>query len=177
MGNVNEYGNALFLLAKEENEIDRVGDDLKIVKAALAENAEYAKLLDTPAIQKAEKLALIDEAFGKLHYCVVNLLKILCERHAVYSFDEVISTYSKLYDEHNGIERVTAVTAVPMTEAQISKITEKLANMTGKKIVLKNIIEPEILGGVKLRYSGIQLDGSVKSRLDTFAESLKNINL
>ena len=50
----------------------------------------------------------------------------------------------------------------------------KLSAMTGKKIILKNTISPEILGGVKLRYSGIQLDGSVKTRLDKFEASLKN---
>ena len=49
--------------------------------------------------------------------------------------------------------------------------------MTGKKIILKNTVKPEILGGVMLRYSGIQLDGSVKARLDGFAKSLKNLNL
>ena len=49
--------------------------------------------------------------------------------------------------------------------------------MTGKKIILKNTVKPEILGGVMLRYSGIQLDGSVKSRLDAFERSLKNLNL
>ena len=49
--------------------------------------------------------------------------------------------------------------------------------MTGKKIILTNTVKPEILGGVMLRYSGIQLDGSVKSRLDAFSRSLKNLNL
>jgi F-type H+-transporting ATPase subunit delta len=51
---------------------------------------------------------------------------------------------------------------------------EKLAKMTGKTIIIKNTVDKSILGGVKLRYSGIQLDGSVKTRLDTFEKSLKN---
>ena len=42
------------------------------------------------------------------------------------------------------------------------------------RIIVKNTVSPEILGGVKLRYSGIQLDGSVKTRLDKFEASLKN---
>ena len=54
-----------------------------------------------------------------------------------------------------------------------SEITE-LSAMTGKKIIIKNTVCPEILGGVKLRYSGTQLDGSVKTRLDSFEKSLKN---
>ena len=102
---------------------------------------------------------------------------MLCERHKVYSFGDVKATFSAMYDEHNGIEQVEAVTAVSLTDAQKEKIASKLHTMTGKTIVLKNTVKPEILGGVMLRYSGIQLDGSVKSRLDAFAESLKNLNL
>ena len=61
--------------------------------------------------------------------------------------------------------------------AQIKAMTAKLISLTGKKIVLKNTVDPGILGGVKLRYSGIQLDGSVKTRLDGFEKSLKSVVL
>ena len=173
----NEYGNALFLLAKEENAQDAVKDDLDVALLALKNNPDYGKLLDTPALNKAEKLELIDKAFAPIHYSVTNLIKILCERHLVYSFSDVCSTYADMYDEYNGIERVEAVTAVKLTESQVERIKEKLHLMIGKTIVLKNTVDPEILGGVMLRYSGVQLDGSVKSRLDAFARSLKNLNL
>ncbi len=177
MAGRNEYGNALFLLAKEESVQDIVKDDLSTANLALKNNPDYIKLLDTPALSKSEKLALIDKAFSSLHYSVVNLLKMLCEKHLVYSLCDVTATYLALYDDYNGIEHVEAVTAIPLSEAQIDKICNKLHGMTGKKIVLKNTVKPEILGGVMLRYSGIQLDGSVKSRLDAFADSLKNLNL
>ena len=173
----NEYGNALFLLAKEEDTVENVKNDLEAAYLALKNNPDYIRLLDTPALVKAERLGLIDKAFSSLHYSVINLMKILCERHLVYSFDEVMRTYSELYDVYNGIERVEAVTAIALTDNQAKAISQKLSSMTGKRIVLKNTVSPEILGGVVLRYSGIQLDGSVKSRLDDFAKSLKNINL
>ena len=95
----------------------------------------------------------------------------------VHSFKDLASAYSLLYDEYSGIERAEAVTAVPLTDAQKNAISQKLAEMTGKKIILKNTVNPEILGGVMLRYSGVQLDGSVKSRLESFSQSLKNLNL
>ena len=171
----NEYGNALVMLAKDEDSIESVLSDSKIAAAILEDNSEYIKLLDTPAVSNEEKIRLIDEAFGTLGYSVINLLKILAQKKAVYKFREVFAAFFKAYDEEMGIERVEAVTAVPMSEEQIKKMSDKLAAVTCKKIIIKNTVSPEILGGVKLRYSGIQLDGSVKSRLDAFAENLKNI--
>ncbi len=171
----NEYGYALFLLAKEEGTLDTTLCDVRVADELLRKNETYVKLLDTPALAKDEKTALIDGAFGTLSFGVVNLLKILCERRAVHTFDEVFGTYFSAYDAEMGIERVEAVTAVEMTSEQLSRLTKKLESLTGKTIVIKNTVSPEILGGVKLRYSGIQIDGSVKSRLDSFSENLKNI--
>ena len=83
--------------------------------------------------------------------------------------------YLSEYDKARGIERVEAVTAVAMTEAQLAALRAKLTALTGKTVVIRNTTDPTILGGMKLRYSGLQLDGSVRSRLDAFERSLKEI--
>ena len=172
-----EYGRALFLLTEELGTTEAVKGDLSVLCELLKSNPRYVKLLDTPALSKNEKLKLIDSAFRALDKNLVNLVKIMCEGHSVYLFPKVFSAYSEEYDKARGIERVECITAVVMTEAQVKAMTAKLISLTGKKIVLKNTVDPGILGGVKLRYSGIQLDGSVKTRLDGFENSLKSVVL
>ena len=177
MAGKNEYASAIFALALEEDAAERVKSDLELVVLLLKENPGYAKLLDTPALSKNERLALIDEAFSSLDDYVKNLIKILSEKHLSYTIVEVSNAYGELYDKHYGIESVEAVTAVEMTDAQKEALTQKLSKMTGKKITIRNTVDKGILGGVILRYSTVQLDGSVKSRLDAFSEKLKNLNL
>ena len=177
MAGKNEYASAIFALALEEGTLEEVKSDLQSIALSFKKNPDYIKLLDTPALSKDERLSLIDEALSSLSYSVRNLVKILCEKHLVYTVGELADSFIALYDAHNGIERVEAISAVPLTENQAEALVEKLSNMTGKKIILTNSVKPEILGGVILRYSGIQLDGSVKSRLDAFSENLKNLNL
>ena len=169
-----EYGKALFMLTEERKTTDTALADVLAADTIFKENPEYVKLLDTPAIQKAEKLALCEEAFSTFDEDVKNLIKILCERHSVHEFSDVKRTFSSLYDESRGIVHVDAITAVKMTDSQIERLREKLAAETGKTIIINNTIAPEILGGVKLRYLGRQLDGSVKTRLDNIENSLKN---
>jgi ATP synthase F1 delta subunit len=170
----NEYAKALFLLSEEDGNSDAMLSDVKLTSRILSENPDYVRLLDTPAVSKSEKLVLIDEAFSSLIPNLKNLLKILSEKHITFSFSEIAKSFEELYNESRGIEYVEAVTAVAMSAKQTEKMKEKLAKMTGKTIIIKNTVDKSILGGVKLRYSGIQLDGSVKTRLDTFEKSLKN---
>jgi F-type H+-transporting ATPase subunit delta len=61
-----------------------------------------------------------------------------------------------------------------MTESQIAALTAKLTALTGKTVIIRNTTDPSILGGVKLRYMGVQLDGSLKTRLTALEKSLRS---
>ncbi len=169
-----EYARALFELSEESNSTDTVLSDIKVLTELFGSEPDYVKLLGTPAISKAERLALIDEAFSSIDENLKNLIKILSEKRLVSEFSDIAASFSVLYDASRGIEHVEAVTAVPMSEEQISRLSEKLSQITGKKAIVRNTVSPEILGGVKLRYGGKQLDGSIKTRLDKIEQSLKN---
>ncbi len=175
MTDAREYGKALFLVAEEDGAAARIADDLKTVRSAFDAAPDYTKLLDTPALPKEERLGLIDRAFSAMDGRLVNLIKILAEKRLTYLYAKVFDEYLALYDDARGIVRVEAVTAIPLTDAQRLALEKKLSLMTGKTAALGNTVDPSILGGVKLRYQGIQLDGSVKTRLDKFEAALKNI--
>ena len=169
------YGDALFMLADELNQADEMKDDLSTLCKTISENPDYLKLLDTPALSREERVKLADEAFDGLNKKLVNLVKILIERSVAYLIFKIRDAYMSAYDISRGIERVEAITVLPLTDIQLSKLQNKLANITGKQIIIKNTIDSSILGGMKLRYLGIQIDGSVKTKLDNFEQSLKDI--
>lgn len=169
-----EYGRALFLITEEDRLSDKVLADVKTAERILADNPEYIKLLNSPALPKEERVMLADKAFTALEVSLLNLIKILIEKRELHLFSKVAKEYSTLYDESRGILRVEAVTAIPLTDGQRSAMTDRLSKSLGKTVVLRNTVDPSTLGGVKIRYSGVQLDGSVKTRLDKFEEALKN---
>ena len=170
-----EYGKALFLLSEEEGTTELALGDIRLVKEAMSKHPTYETLLDTPALPVETKLGLIDEAFATINANVKNLLKILCEKHATHDMPKVASVFEALYDEARGNLRVEAITAIPMTKKQLSAMQNKLELQTGKHIFIENIVDASILGGVTLRYGGVQIDGSVKARLESLEKSLKGL--
>ena len=173
MTDLYEYGRALFLVTEECGKSDEALSDLKTVREALKLSPEYPALLDTPALSKEKRVSLIDEAFSGIEENLKNLMMLLAEKRLVFGFDKVVDAFSKEYDNSRGIIRVEAVTAVLMTEKQRAALTAALTAKLSGRIILTNTVDPSTLGGVKLRYSGKQLDGTVKTRLDGFAETLK----
>ncbi len=173
--NAKNYGDALFMLAKELDEIEIVKSDFDALCVVMEQNSDYLKLLDTPSLSREERVKLVDTAFGSLNKNLVNMVKILTERRLVYLIHKIREAYILAYDEHFGIERVEAISAIPLSDNQINKLKIKLEKVTGKQIVVTNTIDSSILGGMKLRYLGIQVDGSIKTKLDNFEKSLKDL--
>ena len=99
-------------------------------------------------------------------------MKILAEKREAHSLIKVLEAYLSVYDEARGIERVEVISARPITDEQSARLKARLEAKTGKTIIVINTVDPSILGGIKLRYMGVQLDGSLKTRLDGFERAL-----
>ena len=168
------YAEALFSLSEEMGNSDKVLSDLAVTAQILRTYPEYVKLMDTPAISVPEKISLANTAFSSVEETVANIVKILAEKHSVYLFAEIAREYSALYNDARGICNAEIISAVELTDSQTQKLKEKLETMTGKTIVIKNTVDKSVLGGIKLRYLGRELDGTLKARLSSIEKSLKN---
>lgn len=169
-----DYGKALFELAAEAGASERISGELKTVTAALKGNPAYVTLLDTPAVSTEEKLSLLKEAFGAADQILLNFLCILCEKRAMHLFPACARAYEKQYDEARNILRATAITALPMNKRQQKDLREKLEKLTGKTVLLENQTDVTLIGGITLRYGGVQLDDSIRHRLDVLHRSLSD---
>jgi F-type H+-transporting ATPase subunit delta len=174
MSGAKDYAEALFSLAEELSITERVLADTEVCCAVFEKNPTYASLADTPAMGISEKLSLIDEAFSSVDENVKNLIKILSERHSVHEFVKIAKELRKIYDEDRGIMRAEVISARPISARQLDTLKQKLGALTGKTVVLKSTIDTSILGGIKLRYMGKQLDASLRSRLDAIERGLKD---
>lgn len=168
-----EYGGALYELAAEEKCEDQVLEGLQLTQRLFRENPDYSKLLLQPSIRKEDRLALLDQALGgNVQPYVLNFLKILCERRALSDLDGCVAEFCARLYEARGILPVTAISAVPLTEQQTQALKEKLAQVTGKSILIENKVDETLVGGIKVEYEGKELDGSVAGRFEALRQML-----
>ena len=169
------YGEALFSLAEELGETEQVKSDIQTLLAVIDASPEYLKMLDSPALSREERLALIDGSLASLNKSLVNTAKLLTERRLAHTVPKVLEHFVKAYERSRGIERVEVISAIPLSESQTAKLKAKLEGITKKQIIITGTHDPALLGGMKLRYMGLELDGSVKTKLDRFEKSLSEL--
>lgn len=174
IGTGKEYAAALFSLTEELGTTESALSDTRAVCEVLKQNPEYVKLLDTPALAAAEKLALISEALGSVDESLKNLVMMLCEKHSVYVFPKIAKEYELCYNEARGILTAEVISVEPLSPSAKERLIARLTEITGKKILLTERLDKSLLGGLVVRYGARQLDGSLKTRLSAIEKSLKS---
>lgn len=162
----NNYAEALFMLAREENKIDEFYESLKTVKGVFDECPEYLQFLSTPSIPKSERTDALSQAFsGKINEHILSFLQLLCEHGKAESFDECVVEYERLREWASGEAVAVVRTAVELSDSQKQGIIESLQKRTGKRVTLKTVIDKSLLGGIAVEIDGEILDGSLKLNL------------
>ncbi len=169
------YAQALYELARDKGLDESILSEMNALEESFDQNPEYIRLLRSASLPKEERCQVLDQGFrGKIQPYLLNFLKILVEKDHIHLFHDCSRAYTRMYQRDHNILGVTAYTAVALSEAQEAALIKKLSGITGKTILLRNQIDPEILGGVKLSYDGKCLDDTVSHRLDKVRDLLKN---
>lgn len=130
--------------------------------------------MDTPAVAGPEKHALLLQAFSGASQELRNFLCLLCDRRALWQLPACLTAYEAAYDEAHGILRATAITARSHAAAAARGPCGGRLRVAdpARPVSLTCRTDPTLLGGITLRYGGIQLDDSIRSRLERLRRSL-----
>ena len=169
------YGQALYDLARDEGLSGPMLEELESLCEIFAQESGYLRLLDSPALPKQERRAIVDRALrGRVEPYVLNFIKLLSEKGYARQFPDCVKVFRERYYADNGIVSVTAVTAVALTDEQCRRLTEKLEQITGKTVKLQCRVDPKTLGGVRLDYDGKRVEDTVAGRLDAIRSMLRS---
>lgn len=167
------YAEALFEVASEDGIDGLILDQYAQVRALFDENPDYIKLIYAPNIPKGERTALLDEAFsGRIHPFLLSFLKLLCENGYIYEYGYCEACYRKEYNKAHGIISGVAVSAVPLRTEQMKKLRARLCELSGKTVDLVNRVDPSVIGGIRLEYEGVELDGTLRQRFAGIEKTL-----
>ena len=167
------YADALFELCVEENTLEETFEELKALRAIFDDNPELPQLLSSPSMGESDKHAVIDNIFkGRVMDTTFNFLCVLADHGRVRFFDKIEEVFHGLYNDKKGILEVEVVTSEPLGSALEQKLKAKLENKSGKSVVIKKKVDKSIIGGIIIRYSDSEIDGSLRKRLDDLRKSI-----
>jgi F-type H+-transporting ATPase subunit delta len=160
------YARSLFEVAREQNKLDVVREQLGQFADALNDNRELQVFFFSPYFSTAEKQDGLDRAVSDGEPILVNFLKLLIENHRSPVIFRVRRVVDELWQEENKLLPVQVTSAVGPDQATVRQIGDRIAEQTGRRVELSASVEPDILGGLVVRVGNSILDASIRNRLE-----------
>ena len=161
------YARSLMQLAREKGVMEAVREDMLLVAPTCAENIDLRIMLRSPVIKADMKNKVLGRVFGgNIGHMTERFIAILVRKGREGILPQIAEGFQNVYRMEHDILMAEVRSAVPLGDearAQVKKMAEE--RHPGKSILLKESVDPSLIGGVVVRIGDEQVDASVSRRL------------
>ena len=168
------YAKAILETAQGTATAAQVAEDMALIGNTIAKNKELADFIIDPTVKAEVKEGALKEIFAGTQNVTQGLFHLLHENKRFNILPHIAAQYKVLYDIANGVEVATVTTAIAMDAELEAQVLAKIKEFSDKKITLKNIVDPAIIGGFIIRIGDKQYNASIANRLVTLKRELSN---
>jgi F-type H+-transporting ATPase subunit delta len=171
------YAKSIVDLAIEQNQLDVVYNDMKLLKAIFRSNPDFGALFASPVIKADKKIKIVAAVIGKnVGTLTIAFINLLINKGREANLPEITDTFIDQYNEIKGIRKVKLTTATPVSDALQKSIVDKVKGGAGiNSVELETEVKNELIGGFILETGGRMIDVSVLRDLeDVKREFLEN---
>ena len=166
------YASGLYSIALEEKSVNSWQEEVRLVNKVLLENKDYLDVLSSAFLSLKDKEEMLDESFKGVNKNIVNLIKLLIKNHRERYILDTLKAFNSLCNANRGVKEGLIYSTEKLDETTLNKITKKISEVEGMETELYNIIDPTLIGGVRVVIDGHIYDGSIKAHLSKLKNSL-----
>jgi F-type H+-transporting ATPase subunit delta len=146
---------------------------MKLMENTIGGSRDLVLFLRSPIISKSQKLNVLQEVFaGKISDTTKAFIDILVRKGRESDIVSVGTAFRKLYNEHSGIVVIDVTTTAALGSEQREKLASSLESRTGKKVELREHIDPSVRGGIRARIDDTVIDGTIQYKLEQLRNTL-----
>jgi F-type H+-transporting ATPase subunit delta len=161
------YAEAIVGVASAEGVLDHVSDELFRFARAMEDHPELRDRLTDASIAISDKLGIVTELLtNRAHPQTLAGLVYVIQAGRARLLPEIAGEVVERSAQARDRAVAEVRTAVPLDHDRTSRLALAIEHATGKKIDMKVVVDPDLLGGVVVRVGDMVIDGSVARRLD-----------
>lgn len=166
------YGLALYSLALEENKIDSWQKDIKTLKSIFEENTDFIMILGSSFISLEERLEIVEKTLVGVDKNIIGLIDVIMENNRTDLILDVFESFNSYCNQYRGVSEGLIYSTLKLDQTVIDQIEKKISKIENNKVELKNVIDPSLIGGVKVVIKDRIYDGSIKHNIEMMKKDL-----
>ena len=159
------YSKALFEAALEKNLIDKINNDMILI-SEVCKTPETREFLENPVIVPSKKSEIFHKMLeGNVQDLTMSMIDLAVKQGRESFLPGIARVFIHKSMKHQGITEAVLTTAVPVDVSVRNQIVSLVSDVFSTKVDLKEIVDPEIVGGFILRIDDNYIDASIKNKL------------
>ncbi|XP_010547256.1 PREDICTED: ATP synthase subunit O, mitochondrial-like [Tarenaya hassleriana] len=167
-GESGKYATSLYLAAVKTNVLDKVESELRAVVAATKSSPTFGQFTKDLSVPRDTRVKAIFDICEQAKFTEItrNFLAILAESGRLKNIQSILGRFFELTEAHRGDVNVLVTTVMALPPAEEKELKETLQDVIGqgKKVTIKQKIDPSIYGGLIVEFNQKVLDMSIKTR-------------
>ncbi|BDI08017.1 F0F1 ATP synthase subunit delta [Sphaerotilus microaerophilus] len=165
------YAEALYQVAQKAD-VASWGRQIQAL-AEVASNADLRQFADSPKISATQVYDVIASAVKMpLDAGVQNFLRTVIENGRLAALPAVAEQFQALANAASGVSDATIYSAFAIEPTQLADVVVSLERRFGRKLTAQVVLEPELIGGIRVVVGDEVLDTSVRARLERMKVAL-----
>jgi F-type H+-transporting ATPase subunit delta len=164
---INAYVTAMYEIAAANDAVSVVEDELFRLARAYESNDQLRGALGDASLPAERRQRIVEQLLGgKAHNVTVQLASMLVGTGHAALLPQVADALVKRASSEQQLEVAEVRSAIALSDAQQTRIAEALSKATGKKLNLKVVVDPSVIGGIVATVGDEVIDDTVRTRLD-----------
>jgi len=168
------YTRALFQLARDGGREEAVGVEIEQFHSDYS-RSDLQQVLNNPAFPADTRKQILNQVAQSegLSSLTLRFLSLLLERERLSHLPGIVSCYRRMLNETKGRVDAKVVSATALEPAMVERVRAELRAISGKAVILQEVVDAELLGGLQVELEGKIYDGSVRTQLEKMKQRIE----
>jgi F-type H+-transporting ATPase subunit delta len=173
-----KYAVALLQVAQDQKTVDAISTEMQTIQKAVEANTTLKSTLEHPRVKAGEKLDALRRVLKeKLSGTMENFLMLLILKKRIKHLHAVAEHFERLCYEMKGKAIARVLSASPLSASQKESLVQKLSQMFGTAVELREEVKPGLIGGIMIYLGDQRMDGSVLGQLERMKQRLVKVDI
>ncbi|WP_372833547.1 F0F1 ATP synthase subunit delta [Puniceibacterium confluentis] len=176
-GIASRYAKAVFEIAQENQDLDKLESNLGDLSTALSESADLRDLIHSPVYSRetqGKAITAIAQKMGLIP-AMQNVLSLMASKRRLFVVPAMIAQLRERIAEHKGEITADVTSATKLTDAQRTKLSETLKAQVGREVLINATVDESLIGGLVVKVGSKMIDTSIRSKLNSLQNIMKEV--
>ena len=168
-----KYSEALFLVGKDKNSLDKYQNEVLDLSEVFKMNKDIMTSLCHPQLPLQSKMQIVNDLFSsKVSKEVVALLYVVLRKSRQEFLLEIFDAFVERCKEKRNVSTAVITSSEEIDDKYIEMIKKELEKKTNKSIEVEKRIDDRLIGGVKVMVDNILYDGSIDGKIKNIYKAI-----